>query len=89
MLGLLKPALMPIQGSLWSCVRLERDQRCRSEHRGRQKQSRREGRGTWLKVKNLQEKKKNNKTKNPSSASPLIRYGSPLEGKGVFQKACL
>lgn len=26
MLGLLKPALMPIQGSVWSCVRLQQDQ---------------------------------------------------------------
>lgn len=26
MLGVLKPALMPIQGSVWSCVRLQQDQ---------------------------------------------------------------
>lgn len=39
MLGLLKPALMPIQGSVWSCVRLQQDQSramplCGSQHRG-------------------------------------------------------
>lgn len=26
MLGVLKPVLMPIQGSVWSCVRLQQDQ---------------------------------------------------------------
>lgn len=39
MLGLLKPALMPIQGSVWSCVRLQQDQSgvmplWGSQHRG-------------------------------------------------------
>lgn len=39
MLGLLKPALMPIQGSVWSCVRLQQDQSTvmtlwGSQHRG-------------------------------------------------------